>query len=952
MFIKSLLSVFALSSFLNASCVSTIDINFNFEKERISIISKVQDSKKSIQMNYSGFKIEDINKLDETLQNGGNLVEFSYNKEIKGLNENYISLLSDWYPLIENGCQYTITTSLDNSYKSVYEDTKNEIDNISFIASKHFIVNNKKYNNINIETYFLKDDKELSSTYLNKSIEYIELYEKSIGKFPYNKFRVVENVYSTGYSMPTFTLIGSRLLKKPYVLNQSLGHEILHQYFGNSIFNDFKEGNWVEGLTTFLADDYYKKLLNNDINHRKTILNEYNNFVTKDNEFPINEFNHRFDKSSQLIGYSKLSFVFHMLKNKIGSKDFDTLIKKLYEENKFKEVSLKELVSFFDKNTNIDLKTFFNQWLYKRGRIDFKIKKEANYYDKNGFSLSFSVIQDENNFYEFDLPITITTYDKEINKNIKITKANQHIKLNFSSEILKISMDNKIDLFRKLFKNEELLSISFLMNQKDLIAVVNKKDMDKYKNIKTIFPNAKIVYSDDLKFNDLKQNTVLFLDYENKQLNHFYPNINIDKENSFLIVKEHIYDKNRQMAVINFGKYKSGYFMMLKHYSKYKEIIFTKDKIIKKMDSSDFGFNFEFNTIPTTIKIAKNQSIKNIFDEIKDKRIVYVGEAHNNFAHHLSQLRVIKALRENGKKVSIAMEMFQTPFQKDLDEYISGITSLEDFLKNTEYFKRWKFDYNLYKPIIDYAKLYKLPVIAINLDRNITSQVSKKGLLSLNEQQKVSLPKYIDQSNLIYKESLGGIFKGHNQKDGKKDIHSLPTEKKDKHPSSKINLDYFYQSQLIWDEVMAENINNYIKVNDDRVLVVIVGSGHVIEHYGIPSRVYNRNSLPYKVILNDYATSKVGDVVVVNKKNNTIKKQNKLGVYLKNNEELIVMDIVKDSFSSKIGIKKDDLIVELNSKKVDNLYDLKRVLYFVEDLNKAVLKVKRGNKIVKLSQTL
>jgi len=937
---RFILSLLMFVSSLTASCVSKINIDFNFDKQTIFVKSKIYDSKKSIQMDTSAFNIYDMDKLRTSIQNGENILNFSYERKIKGLNKKYISLLNDWYPKIFGTCKYSITTSLDQKYISIYEDTQNEIDKVTFIASKKFVINSKKFNDITIETYFFSNDYKLSSKYINKSIEYIKLYEKTIGAYPYEKFRIVENTYSTGYSMPTYTLIGSRLLNKPYVLNQSLGHEILHQYFGNSIFNDSHKGNWVEGLTTFLADDYYKELKNTDVGNRKTILNEYENFVNIKDDFPISKFHHRYDKKSMIIGYSKMSFVFYMLRNEIGSKRFDEIIKKLYKEYRFKNLSLSELTLFFNKHTKNDLNDFFNQWLYKKGRIDYTISNVSNYYDSKGYWLSFNVVQKSENFFKFNLPIAINTYDEKINTSIQINKNNQNVLLNFDSEILDLIIDKDMELFRKLTKNEELLSIAVLMNQKNIIAVINKSDKSdkQYNQIKNIFPNSKIVYSDELTFNDIKQNTILFLDIDNTHLKHFYPNINISKEDSFLLVKQHIYNKDKQMAVMNFGKYKSRYLSMLKHYSKYKEIILKKDEIIKNMDSSDNGLKIVFNKIPQKKKIIKDDDIKSIYEDIKDKKIIYVGESHDKFEHHLNQLRVIKALHKNGKKVSIAMEMFQTPFQKDLDEYILGKTTLEEFLENSEYFKRWKFDYNLYKPIIDYAKVNKLPIVALNIDRNVTQTVSKKGLFSLNKQQKSLLPKKIDQSNLKYKESLNNIFEGHIPKDGNVSKHS----------TSKINLDFFYQSQLIWDEIMAENIHKYIKDKKDTVLVVIAGSGHVMGHNGIPSRVYYRNALPYSVVLNDSSLAKTGDIVIKNITKTKIKKQLKLGAYLKNGEELIVLRTVKDSFSHRVGIMKNDKIVEINGKKVNTLPDIKRVLYFIENINTVKIKVQRNKNIKEL----
>ncbi len=534
---KTLLSICCLATVINASCTYDLNINFNFNNKSIEVKANVYDKEKSLDLDISEFDIENMNKVKNSLNDGLNHVSFRYKKYIENLDENYIYLLDNWYPRSKNKCRYIISPTLDKSYKNIYENTDQQIDHATFISSKNFVIHHKKYNQIDIKTYFLNENIELSNKYINKSIEYIKLYEKLIGSYPYTEFKVVENIYQTGYSMPTYTLIGSRLLNKPYVLNQSLGHEILHQYFGNSIFNDSKKGNWVEGLTTYLADDFYKKMKKDDINHRKTILNEYSDFVNEKNEFVFKSFEHRYDKPSMLIGYSKLSFVFHMLENKIGTEKFLELIKKLYLVYKFEEINLEKLASFFDNNTQIDLKDFFKQWFNKKGMISFNIEKLSNYYDKDGFWLSFDVVQDENNFFIFDLPLSVKTYEKEINKNISITKAKQNVKLNFSSEILSMVFDKNINLFRKLSKEEKPLSISSLMIEKNLIAVVNKNDESKYSFVKKIFPQIKIITSDILKFKDIKENSVIFLDADNELLSQFYPNINIDKNNTYKSLK-------------------------------------------------------------------------------------------------------------------------------------------------------------------------------------------------------------------------------------------------------------------------------------------------------------------------------------------------------------------------------------------------------------------------------
>jgi len=939
MFVKTVLCLFLCVSYVSASCVSNIDINFDFKSSSIHVESDVLSVNEILDIRFDGFELIKKSKFEIGLNNTSHKTKFSYTKYIKNLNKDFIYLLSDWYPSIQNRCVYIVSTNLDETYKVVHENISNDQPSISFVASPNFITNKISYNNITIETYFLNDNEALSQKYLDQSIKFIKLFEKRIGKYPFDTFKIVENIYQTGYSLPGYTLIGSRLLSKDYVLNQSLAHEILHQYFGSAISSIDTEGNWLEGITTYLADDYLKKLNKDDVLNRKTLLSQFQTHVSPKEDFPISNFSHRVDKQSMLIGYSKFSHVLYMLENKLGSKNFQKLIAAFYLTNNNKNISLSQFVEFFDENTGMDLKRFFEQWFYQKGIIDFKVKNIKSYYDKSGFWLSFDLTQKKNQFYEFELPLGIQTYDKLVQKVVSITKSKQNVRMKFDSEVLSFTLDENYEVFRTLSQEERLLNISLLLRDKNLIAVVNKEDEERYRNIQSILPFAKLITNNELKYMDLKKSSVLFLDLNNKLLKQFYPNINKNKQSTSVAIKPHIYNDKKVMAVLHLG---SAGFKSLKHlqyYSKYNQVLFDKDKTMKTSPYSQNGIAFQVNHKATSRIIQAKQGIQSLYGQIKDKRIVYVSESHDEFNHHLNQLRVIKTLHKKNKKLVIAMEMFQKPFQKELDLYIEGKSSLDDFLKNTQYFDRWKFEYNLYKPIIDYAKKHKIKLLAINIDRAITSKISRQGLFSLNNEEKKLLPKSIDQSNFTYQKGLNEIFTRH-----------LPVKKSKGTSRSphQLNLDFFYQSQLIWDEKMAENISEYLIDNKDVTMVVLAGSGHLQNHDGIPSRVFRRNSLPYAVLLNEVPTSKAGDILLNNPSKSTMNSAKKLGVFLRSGSTLIVDSIKKPSLAYKIGLQKDDVILELNRQKVKTLANLKRVLYLMDDASSITIKVLRKNKKVEL----
>jgi aminopeptidase N len=102
--------------------------------------------------------------------------------------------------------------------------------------------------------FLRQPDEQLAGRYLEATARYLAMYEKLLGPYPYGKFALVENFWETGYGMPSFTLLGPRVLRLPFILHSSYPHEILHNWWGNGVFPDYGQGNWAEGLTAYLAD--------------------------------------------------------------------------------------------------------------------------------------------------------------------------------------------------------------------------------------------------------------------------------------------------------------------------------------------------------------------------------------------------------------------------------------------------------------------------------------------------------------------------------------------------------------------------------------------------------------------------------------------------------------------------------------------------------------------------
>ncbi|MCG8428401.1 MAG: ChaN family lipoprotein [Chromatiales bacterium] len=307
------------------------------------------------------------------------------------------------------------------------------------------------------------------------------------------------------------------------------------------------------------------------------------------------------------------------------------------------------------------------------------------------------------------------------------------------------------------------------------------------------------------------------------------------------------------------------------------------------------------------VDLRNANGLESILPALFQARVVFVGEQHDNYGHHLAQLEVIKRLHQRNPNIAIGMEMFQRPFQQYLDDYLAGRISEIEMLRKTEWYERWRFDYRLYQPILSYAKEHKLPVIALNLQREITRKVSQGGIEGLTAEEKNLLPPEVDKSDKAYEGRLRSIF--------------------GLHPNSeKRNFDYFVESQLLWDETMAEQVANYLQDNPQHQMVVVAGNGHLMYGSGIPNRVTRRINVERAIVLPGDAQKAAPDVAdfLIYPPDRSLPKAGLMGLLMNSVERGIsVEEVIAGSGAEKAGLKKGDLLTQIDGQTIKSATDVR-----------------------------
>ncbi len=296
-------------------------------------------------------------------------------------------------------------------------------------------------------------DPELARSYLDVTGPYIEMYQRLIGPYPYKKFALVENFWETGYGMPSFTLLGSEVIRLPFILHSSYPHEILHNWWGNGVYVDFKTGNWSEGLTAYLADHLLSEQRGTGALARRASLQKYADYVGEGKDFPLTAFRGRHNAVTEAVGYGKTLMFFHMLRREWGDAVFLKALRIFYQENRFKRAAFSDLERAFSRAAGNNLKGVFSQWVGRVGAPELAVSRAKGKPEGEGYLLTAVLEQRQPGpAYTLAVPVAVTLADREeaYQTTVEMTGKRVEFSLPLPARPVYLDVDPEFDLFRRL----------------------------------------------------------------------------------------------------------------------------------------------------------------------------------------------------------------------------------------------------------------------------------------------------------------------------------------------------------------------------------------------------------------------------------------------------------------------------------------------------------------------
>jgi uncharacterized iron-regulated protein len=215
---------------------------------------------------------------------------------------------------------------------------------------------------------------------------------------------------------------------------------------------------------------------------------------------------------------------------------------------------------------------------------------------------------------------------------------------------------------------------------------------------------------------------------------------------------------------------------------------------------------------------GRNEQPDDVLGALAKRGVVLLGESHDEAEHHRWQLHTIAALLSRRPDMMLGFEMFPRRVQTVLDRWSKGELNEADFLREVNWTAIWGNRAEFYLPLFHFARMHRLPMLALNVDRTISQRIAAQGLAAIpnGEREGVGDPA---PASSAYRDHLFETFKEH--------------PRGERASADSEQFQRFVEAQLFWDRAMAEVIAGARRDRRHPLVVGIMGQGHVEYHYGV-----------------------------------------------------------------------------------------------------------------------
>jgi len=340
------------------------------------------------------------------------------------------------------------------------------------LAAGPYMIKERQVSGILVSTYLYPENANLADSYLEAASKYLTLFAELFGPYPFRKFAVVENFFPTGYGFPSFTLLGSTVIRLPFMTTTSLPHEIAHSWWGNGVLVDYRQGNWCEGLVTYLADHLLEERKGGDAgrDYRLRLLTDFSLLVPGQLDFPLAGFSSRVDPASRAIGYGKGAMLWHMLRRRVGDEAFFAALREVYRTRRFLEAGWNDFTRALVAASGQKLEPFVATWLEKPAGPRLSLADVVSRRQDGKWLITGRVVQTPP-LFPLLVPLRLETVDRRFDQTLPVTGGEGQFHFLADSQPHRLLLDPDVEIFRLLPASQLPANVNRLKGSRRLLAV-------------------------------------------------------------------------------------------------------------------------------------------------------------------------------------------------------------------------------------------------------------------------------------------------------------------------------------------------------------------------------------------------------------------------------------------------------------------------------------------------
>ena len=894
-------------------------------------------------------------------------LRITYEKRLSGDGDNRldadgIALTSTWHPRPDHPLRFSLSAELPPGFSAICESDRfpltqqGNLVEASFsqlLTAMHFAAGPYRHekrqvrDGLDVHALFFPEDAELAAGYLDAAASSLRRYEGELGPYPYNHYAIVANRLPSGLGIPTFALLGRTVLRLPFIKDTSLPHEIVHSWFGNAVEIDARKGNWCEGLTAYLADHRQREDRGEGVAHRHETISRYLAYADEGKTLALRDFvsaDHRQEEADlrRVVGYNRGAMLFHELRQRIGHEAFSRALRRFASDYRFRQASWQELGESFSAAAGIDLSRFFEERLTRPEIPELALTEVSVAAAESGWLLSFTLLQKTEQPFTLRVPLAIATATGDLAMDVDIEKPATPLTLRLAKRPLALTVDPGHSLLRRLAEAETAPTWSrFLGGRQRLAILADEGDRQRYQPLlQALGEPLEMITAREASDRRLAGGHLLFLGTDQPPARRLFGPPLLSDNGLTLEVRRNPLSPDHVAVLLQLapGDRERPLLSRLGHYGRYSALSFRDGvNIDKDMASVQHGIRVDLETLPQGGATAALSPFAGVVERLAEAAVVYLGETHTAYGDHLMQLRVIEALYRRDPRLAIAMEMFPRQAQPSLDRYLTAAerSSEREFLKESGYFRHWRFDYRLYRDILTFAREKRIPVVALNLPQEIVSQVARSGGSDLlDPATQASLPGDRDLDMPGYAQRLAASHAMHRQAG-----HGQG-------PAAG-----FLQAQALWDETMAATVADYARSHPETRLVVLAGTQHARKDNGIPPRVARRTGRTQLVAINlgegvnVTELDKIADFYFLSQQA-SLPEAAKIGMTLeptsaREDAALVITELSPHGKAAQGGLEIGDILLAVNGHPVEEFADIQIALLDARVGESATVTVRR-----------